>query len=596
MRTVLKVVVVLLLVFCVRASGQAPSTSTSPSPVALEQGSQKTSAGFSSVPLTISYQGLMTTSSGTPVQDGNYDIQFDLYEASVGGTSEWTEAHSGVAVSKGTFNVILGSTTSLNNFNFNRQMYLEVTATAGPAGPSYPITFPRSALTSAPSALAPWTANGSNISYVNGNVGLGTANPLTRLHIANASDPYSGLFLEATEGDRAAMYYWPPWGGLIFDSYRPSDGRRLPFLLQPIGGNVGIGTTSPTELLTLNGNNKKILMNSSTLNPATRLSIVFSEAGTTPYVMSLSYDGSLSGDDNKLNIRDETNSVDRVTFTRGGNVGIGTTSPVYRLTVNQTTASTYAAHIYTSGLAAGTSYGLTVSGGTNASDVSFTARNQAGTDLLFVRGDGNVGIGTTSPATLLNLQQPSSIGALQISRTGFTDARFTLSSNAAGNSVLGVGIPGTAFQTTFELSSGNVGIGTTSPSAKLHVNGTAGNNTGVWSNLSDRRLKKDIEPIHNALEIVTQLQGVTFRWKDPKKDAEFGRVRGLIAQEVEKVIPEWVKTDPDGYKRIEPIGVDALLIEAIKDQQKEIEELRAMVKSLVEQGHETVNKSLGKLK
>lgn len=129
-------------------------------------------------------------------------------------------------------------------------------------------------------------------------------------------------------------------------------------------------------------------------------------------------------------------------------------------------------------------------------------------------------------------------------------------------------------------ASGGVGIGTDSPVTTLHVNGTAGNNTGVWSNLSDQRLKKDIEPIRGALETVEQLQGVSFRWNDVKKDAEFGRVRGLIAQDVEKVIPEWIKTDPDGYKRLEPIGVDALLIQAIKEQQKQIEDLKKEVANL----------------
>lgn len=97
------------------------------------------------------------------------------------------------------------------------------------------------------------------------------------------------------------------------------------------------------------------------------------------------------------------------------------------------------------------------------------------------------------------------------------------------------------------------------------------------------------------LETVTQLQGVSFRWKDPQKDAEFGRIRGLIAQDVEKVLPEWVKTDPDGYKRIEPIGVDALLVEAIKEQAQQIKELREMVKLLVEQRQDREKKSLGEL-
>ena len=56
-------------------------------------------------------------------------------------------------------------------------------------------------------------------------------------------------------------------------------------------------------------------------------------------------------------------------------------------------------------------------------------------------------------------------------------------------------------------------VGTTNPQGLLHVNGTAGNNTGTWSNLSDRRLKKDIAPIEGALATVQKLQGVTFRWK-----------------------------------------------------------------------------------
>lgn len=50
----------------------------------------------------------------------------------------------------------------------------------------------------------------------------------------------------------------------------------------------------------------------------------------------------------------------------------------------------------------------------------------------------------------------------------------------------------------------------------------------------------------------------------------------MIAQDVEKVIPEWIKTDPDGYKRIEPIGVDALLIEAIKELKEKVSRLEKL--------------------
>lgn len=117
----------------------------------------------------------------------------------------------------------------------------------------------------------------------------------------------------------------------------------------------------------------------------------------------------------------------------------------------------------------------------------------------------------------------------------------------------------------------------------LTVNGNAGNTTGVWVNNSDRRLKRDIKPIPNALETVLKLQGKSFRWKDPQHDAKQGRVMGLIAQEVEPVLPQWVKnTGPNGTKQIEPIGDIALLIEAIKEQEREIKALKAGLEALRE--------------
>lgn len=121
---------------------------------------------------------------------------------------------------------------------------------------------------------------------------------------------------------------------------------------------------------------------------------------------------------------------------------------------------------------------------------------------------------------------------------------------------------------------GTVSIGGTSANyggVKLNVNGSAANGTGVWAIYSDRRLKRDIVPIQGALQAVTALQGVGFNWKDDSKNDQYGRVMGFIAQDVEKVLPQWVKTDSDGYKHIETIGMDALLVESIKEQQQQIE-------------------------
>lgn len=88
---------------------------------------------------------------------------------------------------------------------------------------------------------------------------------------------------------------------------------------------------------------------------------------------------------------------------------------------------------------------------------------------------------------------------------------------------------------------------------------------------SDRSLKENIEPIDDALSKVLALQGVSFDWKDSGEKSI-----GLIAQDVEKVIPEVVSDDGE-IKRISYGNLVGLLIEAVKDQQKEIESLKQII-------------------
>ena len=85
-----------------------------------------------------------------------------------------------------------------------------------------------------------------------GNIGIGLTNPATKLHILGTSGFFSGLGLESEFGDRAFFYYQGEQG-FVMDSYRLIDQRRLPLLLQPNGGNVGIGTTAPGSKLQVNG-------------------------------------------------------------------------------------------------------------------------------------------------------------------------------------------------------------------------------------------------------------------------------------------------------------------------------------------------------
>jgi hypothetical protein len=118
-------------------------------------------------------------------------------------------------------------------------------------------------------------------------------------------------------------------------------------------------------------------------------------------------------------------------------------------------------------------------------------------------------------------------------------------------------------------TTGNVGIGTKNPAYKLDVNGTI---RGDNVNPSDVRLKKAITPINNALERVTQLRGVNYKWIDETKGEELQM--GVIAQEVEAIFPEVVSTDDEGYKSVAYNKLVSVLIEAIKELKAENEALK----------------------
>jgi hypothetical protein len=107
---------------------------------------------------------------------------------------------------------------------------------------------------------------------------------------------------------------------------------------------------------------------------------------------------------------------------------------------------------------------------------------------------------------------------------------------------------------------------------------------------SDARLKTGVSPIKGALEKVEKLQGVNYLWKPgarPGVKLPEGNQIGLIAQEVEKVVPEVVQTDKDGYKSLSYDKLTAVLIEAVKEQQKQIEELKVTINQM--RDHEMKN-------
>lgn len=107
------------------------------------------------------------------------------------------------------------------------------------------------------------------------------------------------------------------------------------------------------------------------------------------------------------------------------------------------------------------------------------------------------------------------------------------------------------------------------------VNGSAGG-TGTWNVCSDRRLKTAIQTIPEALKKLLKLRGVTYHWKDaPEK----GEQIGFIAQEVDPVMPQVVSNKEDFYT-MQYAPITALLVEGIKSQQDQIEDLTSKVDKL----------------
>ena len=140
------------------------------------------------------------------------------------------------------------------------------------------------------------------------------------------------------------------------------------------------------------------------------------------------------------------------------------------------------------------------------------------------------------------------------------------------------------------LEAGGAGGGTLNQVASdvLYPNGqpnygdTLQWNGSVWEArfpgyYSDATLKTDITTLTGSLDRVCQLRGVSYNWVDPNRP---NATVGVIAQEVEKVLPEVVHTSQDGLKMVEYGNMVGVLIEAIKEQQDQIEALKARITTL----------------
>jgi hypothetical protein len=226
-----------------------------------------------------------------------------------------------------------------------------------------------------------------------------------------------------------------------------------------------------------------------------------------------------------------------------GNLGIGTTAPSAKLHVS------------------GNEYVEGNIGIGTASPV--TSLDIAGGNWDLVNGDGDIRIGNNSYRLKIGVATggggAGAAGIMQYGQTG-------------GYNVLSLGAQG-SYQLFVNGSTQRVGIGTDNPGYKLTINGAAWCSSGAWTG-SDIRWKKNISDLDDALQGVMSLQAVNYDLRTeefPQMGFESGSQIGLIAQDVEKIFPLLVNTDNNGFKAVAYDKLSVVLVEAVKEQQLQIQ-------------------------
>ena len=217
----------------------------------------------------------------------------------------------------------------------------------------------------------------------------------------------------------------------------------------------------------------------------------------------------------------------------------------------------------------------TITVGSTAITLGGTATTIAG--LTSVTSTGFTGALTGNASTATTLATARNING--VSFNGSADITVTAAAGTLSGATLAAGVTASSLTSVGTLTTLTVS-GATATGA-LTVTGAitaTGDITAFFT--SDKRHKNNIQTIPNALEKVTKLNGVTWEWNDDVNEVTKSTPKtGLIAQEVQEVLPEVVKTRDDGFLALDYSKMMGLLVEAIKEQQIQIEELKAQIGS-----------------
>jgi hypothetical protein len=392
----------------------------------------------------------------------------------------------------------------------------------------------------------------------NGNVGVGTSSPNDKLVVSGGNNIWTGVFSGTTTTSQS-------FGVQIFAGTNSSDtafrilngATTSTYMLVRGDGNVGIGSANPTRKLFVVGSVAAV--NSDANDIQLNMSV---DASTCNLAATYGSTGSY------VPLTFSTNSDERMRITTGGNIGIGTNSPIL---VDLT--------------------------GTSKPLLQIRQASNAGGQLRVGGSDGTVGLvfdysnsGFTS-SIIRSLYGSSSGEAAMYLDSGFiafrTGTSFTerMRINSNGNIRLYI-TPSVDTTIEWYQTPANIIQGKIWTDGNPRVNVQCGGSNGVylasgatsWTGNSDERLKNINSNIEGAVDKINTLRAVNFSWKDDSTNKEN---LGIIAQDIQKVFPQIIDQDKEGILGVRYTELIPVLIAAIQELNQKVNEQQQTINSLI---------------